>query len=173
MTAFESIKRQRITLSRFSLLYLSALPSHPTSISAPLTYPQCLAVATLISFKLLQKKKKEKEKTNKPQKPAATRTSPGTLKPSCTYPCVVTPMLVSSPCPPCPPPARLPQGFKEEMKEEGSCLYQTKRQQTQFQACTSVVAAASCRPSVQYGGLLLNPGPRGPCPEQGVQRVLM
>lgn len=65
MTAFESIRRQRITLSRFSLLYLSALPSHPTSISAPLTYPQCLAVATLISFKLLQKKKKEKEKTNK------------------------------------------------------------------------------------------------------------
>lgn len=39
------------------------------------------------------------------------------------------------------------------------------------QVCTSVVAAANCRPSVQYGGLLLNPGPRGPCPEQGVQRV--
>lgn len=48
-----------------------------------------------------------------------------------------------------------------------------KRQQTRVRVCALCVAAASCRPSVQYGGLLLNPGPRGPCPERGVQRVLM
>lgn len=48
-----------------------------------------------------------------------------------------------------------------------------KRQQTQSRSAPMCVAAASCRPSVQYGGLLLNSGPRGPCPEQGVQRVLM
>lgn len=62
-------------------------------------------------------RKKKKEKKNKTQKPAATLTSPGRLKPSCTYSCVPTPVFVSSPgsvahlCssphPPCPLPARL------------------------------------------------------------------
>lgn len=139
MTAFESIRRQQITLSQFSLLYLSALPSHPTSISAPSPCPQCLAVATLISFKLLQKKRKKKKKkkheSQQPPAPHPEDSSPAVhipvLYPQCWSPVLgVTVMLAhlhSSPCPPCPSPARLPQGFKEEMKEEGSCLYQTKR----------------------------------------------
>lgn len=72
--------------------------------------------------------------------------------------------LHSSPCPPCPLPARLPQGLKEEMKEGGSCLYQTERQQTQSGSAPMCVAAVSCRPSVQYGGTAPEPGAPGALP---------
>lgn len=127
-------------------------------------------------FKLLQKKRKKEKKQNKTQKPAATLTSPGRLKPSCTYPCVPTPVFVSSPgsdahlCssprPPCPAlhPLDFPQGFKEEMKEGSSCLYQTERQQTQSGSAPMCVAAVSCRPSVQYGGIAPEPWARGALP---------
>lgn len=63
--------------SSTSLLFHPTLP--PSQPRHP--RPQCLAMATLISFKLLQKKKKEKKKKT-PLKPATT--SPGRLKPTCT-----------------------------------------------------------------------------------------
>lgn len=48
-----------------------------------------------------------------------------------------------------------------------------KRQQTESGSAPSVWLQQAAGLACNMGGLLLNPGPRGPCPERGVQRVLM
>lgn len=156
--------------SSTSLLFHPALP--PSQPRHPC--PRCLAMVTLISFKLLQKKKN----TTKTSHHLTWKTQAHLY---------IALMLVSSPrgdgvaCPPTlqPLPA-LPSTRSTPSRIQGGNegrglmpVPNKKRQQTRVRVCALCVAAASCRPSVQYGGLLLNPGPRGPCPERGVQRVLM
>lgn len=165
--------------SSTSLLFHPTLPpSQPRPPRPP--RPQCLAMATLISFKLLQKKRKKEKKEN------TTKTSHHLPWKTQAH-LYIALMLVSSPrgdgvaCPPTlqPLPA-LPSTRSTPSRIQGGNegrglmpVPNKKRQQTESGSAPSVWLQQAAGLACNMGGLLLNPGPRGPCPERGVQCVLM
>lgn len=135
---------------------------------SPLSPPQCLAVATVISFKLLQKKK-EKKNTKASSHHLPWKTQAQLYISLCCNPSVRlqpwewwwclstgTPVLAH---PALHPLNSLKDSRRKWRKEAHACTKQKdSRHSPGLHLC---VAAASYRPSVQYGGVTPEPWAQG------------